>query len=234
MTIQLKSWLEDLLHVFYPHYCEGCGTDVLNREDCLCVRCRVELPETGFFRIPDNPAEKLFYGRLDVTHAAAGYYYTHDSLIRKLLLALKYSNRKDMGLYLGRQMGYMLKESTRFDAVDLLLPVPLHPGKERKRGYNQSLLLCEGIASVWPRPIVTNAIIRKQFTEAQAKKDRVHRWQNMQEVFMPGRTDLVEGKHILLVDDVLTTGATAEACGAVILKVPGTRLSIATVGKAEN
>ena len=229
MIQKLNTLLAALLHLFYPHNCEGCGTDVLNDDAILCSKCLYDLPITNFCNTINNPVAKTFYGRLKIEHAAAGYYFTKGSVLQHLMIQLKYRNNKAVGFYLGKQLGYQLQQSNLFADVYAMIPLPLNPKKERKRGYNQAMIICEGIASVWPKPIIQHAVVRIHFTETQTSQDRVHRWQNMQNVFSVSDPQAIEGKHVLLIDDVITTGATLEACGAAILNVPQTRLSIAAV-----
>lgn len=229
MIEKLKLYFTGFSHLLYPHNCEGCGTDVLNETDILCTKCLHQLPETGFCNTPDNPVEKTFYGRLNFSNAAAAYYFTKDSLLQHLMVQLKYRNNKEAGFYLGKQLGYLLQDAERFSDVDALIPLPLNPKKEMKRGYNQAAVICEGIASVWQKPVLKDAVIRTQFTETQTQQDRIHRWQNMQNVFAVADKNSIQGKHVLLVDDVITTGATLEACGAAILNSAPTKLSIATI-----
>lgn len=226
---KVKSYLKKVSHLLYPHNCEGCGTDVLNEDAVLCTKCLFELPETNFCNTQNNPVEKTFYGRLNIENAAAAYYFTRDSLLQHLMIELKYRNNKEVGFYLGKQLGYQLQQANRFKEVDVLIPLPLNPKKEIKRGYNQAAIICEGIALVWQKTILKDVVIRTQFTETQTQQDRIHRWQNMQNVFAVSDKKAIAGKHILLVDDVVTTGATLEACGNAILKIENTKLSIATV-----
>jgi len=226
---KLKSYLNDFSHLLYPHNCEGCGTDVLNDDAILCTKCLFDLPETNFTNTKNNPVEKIFYGRLNIIAATAAYYFTKNSLLQHLMIQLKYRNNKDIGFFLGKQLGYQLQESERFNDVDVLVPLPLNPKKEKKRGYNQAMIICEGIASVWQKPVLKNALIRTQFTETQTQQDRIHRWQNMQHVFAMADKNSLQGKHVLLVDDVITTGATLEACGNTIVNILNTQLSIATL-----
>src|SRR5687767_261975 len=135
-----------LLHLAFPHTCAGCGTDLTDVDHQLCIRCLDELPATNFHHYSNNPVEKIFWGRVPVTHATALYYFTSPSLVQHLMHQLKYRGNKELGLYLGRLMGHTLQQSNRFLHVDALVPLPLSPEKERKRGYNQSALLCQGIA----------------------------------------------------------------------------------------
>ena len=229
MLSTLQGYLKDFSHLVFPHHCEGCGTDVLLDDDLLCAKCLHQLPETGFFHAANNPVEKIFYGRVNIQMAAAAYYFTKDSLLQHLLIQLKYRNNKNAGFFLGKQTGIQLLNAERFTNIDALIPLPLNPKKEQQRGYNQAAVICEGIADIIKKPILQNAVHRIQFTETQTKQDRIHRWQNMENVFsVKNEADLV-GKHILLVDDVVTTGATLEACAAAILTIPDITISIATV-----
>lgn len=222
-----KKYFNSLLHLFYPHNCEGCGSDILYDNQFLCARCMHHLPETGFFLKPFNPVEKLFYGRSDIRNAAAAFYFTKDSLLQHLLIQLKYKSNKEAGYFLGRMMGRACMQSGRFMDIDALVPLPLNHKKEQIRGYNQAALICQGMNEVWQKPVYQNAVTRTRFTETQTKQNRVSRWQNMEGVFAIIHPPDLENRHILLVDDVITTGATLEACGSSILGVNGTVLSIA-------
>lgn len=220
---------ESLLHFLFPHVCETCGTDVLEPDHHLCLRCLASLPKTEFHFYPNNPVEKIFWGRLPVASATAQYYFSKGSMMQHLMHQLKYRGNKELGIYLGRLMGYALASANRFRYVDALVPLPLFPAKERVRGYNQAAVLCEGIASVLQKPVLTNAVIRTTPTESQTKKNRVDRWQNMEGRFELQNPAAVEHKHVLLVDDVVTTGATLEACGAILLEGSRVQLSLATL-----
>ena len=225
---KLSSYFNDLAHLFFPHVCEGCGTDVLSNESLLCGACFVKLPETGFIKEPNNPVEKIFYGRIKVEAAGSAFYFTKHSMLQHLIFQLKYRGNKDVGFYLGKLLGYQLMQTNRFDDVDIIIPLPLNPRKERKRGYNQAAMIAEGIVSVWKRPIVKDTVQRLVFTETQTHKDRISRWQTMEGVFATSNEEAIRNKHVLLIDDIVTTGATLEACGEKLLQVSNTKLSIVT------
>jgi ComF family protein len=225
----LTNLKESLLHLFFPHVCEGCGSDILEQEHFLCLKCHSTLPHTEFHLYSNNPIEKIFWGRLPVTHATAQYYFTKNSQMQHLMHQLKYRGNKDVGVYLGKLMGHAFASSNRFRFVDALIPLPLFPSKEKKRGFNQATVLCEGIAEVLGKPIVKDAVIRTSYTDSQTKKNRVERWENMEGRFELVKKDAIAGKHVLLVDDVITTGATLEACGNVLLQAENTKLSVATL-----
>jgi ComF family protein len=218
-----------MLHLFFPHTCAGCGTDVIDHDQLLCLHCLNDLPATNFFNQPNNPVEQVFYGRIPVANAAAGYFFTKDSLLQNLIVQLKYRGNKQIGFYLGQLLGNFLIKSDRFRDVTALVPLPLNPRREKNRGYNQATMLCNGISSVWKKPVIEKAVVRRVYTETQTHKGRISRWENMDGIFEVVNPSALESKHILLVDDVVTTGATLEACGSEILKVPGTTLSVATL-----
>jgi ComF family protein len=226
--IGLKDIKESFVHLLFPHICAGCGNDIISPESVLCLRCLANLPETGFEIHPDNPAEKIFRGRLKILNGTAQYYFTKESLVQRLMHQLKYKGNKELGKQWGRLMGESLKKSKRYD-VDALIPLPLFPAKEKKRGYNQSAVICEGMKESMNIPVLYDVITRPQFTETQTKKGRIERWKNIEGKFELVHAEAIRGKHILLVDDVITTGATMEACGAELLKAENVRLSIATL-----
>lgn len=226
---RLKEIKESLLHVVFPHVCDGCGSDLLNIESNLCIRCLASLPETNFEIHPNNPVEKDFWGRLPIISGSAHLYFTKESLVQHLMHQLKYRGNKELGLQVGRIMGVALKSSNRFNDIDALIPLPLFPSKEKKRGYNQAKVLCDGIAEIMNLPVFSNVIIRPQHTETQTKKGRIERWKNIEGKFKLIDPSAIENKHLLLIDDVVTTGATLEACGNELLSANNVKLSVATL-----
>lgn len=224
----LQDIKQSLLHLIFPHVCAGCGTDLSNTENQLCLRCAAALPQTFFELHGNNPVEKKLWGRLPVQAATAQYYFTRESLVQQIVHEIKYRNNTSLGRQIGRMMGRSLLQSGRF-MVDVLIPLPLFPEKEKKRGYNQSMVLCRGIADEMQIPVLNDIVIRPQFTETQTKKGRIERWKNMDGKFVLKDESAIAGKHVLLIDDVITTGATLESCGNEILKAQNTRLSIACV-----
>jgi ComF family protein len=186
------------------------------------------MPETNFHLHANNPIEKIFWGRLPIINATAQYYFIKESLMQHLMHQLKYKGNKELGKQLGRLMGYDLQKTGRFNTVNYLVPLPLFPSKEKRRGYNQATILCEGIAEVMNVEILRDVITRTQFTETQTRKGRIERWQNIEGKFELIRPEKIRDKNILLVDDVITTGATLEACGHELLQATP-KLSIATL-----
>lgn len=225
----IKKIKDSVLHLVFPQVCAGCGSDLVSNNNKLCLLCHEALPQTSFHLHSNNPIEKLFWGRIPVTNATAQYYFTKESLMQQLMHRFKYKGDKELGLFLGRIIGYQLNETNRFSTLDALVPLPLFPSKERRRGYNQATILCEGISEVLQKPIEKKAVARTLFTESQTKKNRLERWQNMEGRFRLVDEQGIKGKHILLVDDVITTGATLEACGFELLKGEGVKLSIAAL-----
>jgi len=229
MPQTLTETFQNFLHLFFPHVCEGCGTDILNSDTLLCAACHEKLPGTNFLEHNNNLVEQKFYGQLKVEAAGAAYYFTKEGMLQHLIKQLKYYGNKEIGFYLGRQLGNLLAQTDRFNDVDVIVPLPLNPRKQKKRGYNQAAVIAEGINSIWQKPVNTKAVERKIFTETQTHKDRISRWQSMRDVFAVTNANALLNKNILLIDDIITTGATLEACGEKILEVPGTKLFIATV-----
>ena len=194
----------------------------------LCMRCIDAMPETNFDIHADNPVEKTFWGRLPLMGATAQFYFTKESLMQHLMHQFKYKNNKDLGLQLGRIMGEQIGKSGRFNA-DALIPLPLFLAKEKRRGYNQATVLCQGMAESMKIPVLDKVVIRPQHTETQTKKGRIDRWKNMEGKFILSDPHVIRNKHLLLIDDVVTTGATLEACGNELLKAENVRLSVATL-----
>jgi ComF family protein len=223
----IKEIKESLLHILFPHNCCGCGTDILVDDSMICAECLSSLPETIFHMHGANPVEKKFWGRIPLAAATAHYYFSQGSIVQRLMHEMKYNNNKALGLQLGRLMGMELIKSNRFYYIDALVPLPLFAAKEKKRGYNQATLLCEGMAEVMNKAVLIDIIARREHTETQTKKGRMERWLNMEGKFELLKPEAIADKHILLVDDIITTGATLEACGHEILRAEGVRLSIA-------
>ncbi|HMO34080.1 MAG TPA: ComF family protein [Lacibacter sp.] len=230
----LQRFGSDLLHLFYPHTCAGCGSDLLPLNESICISCYTRLPETGFPAWPRNPVEQLFYGRIPVQEAAALYYFSKHAVLRHLIHALKYKGNQEAGLQLGRWMGQALRTSGRFRDIDCIVPMPLFPERLQRRGYNQAALLCRGMAEQDQLPVVENAVVRRHPTETQTRKSRSERWENVRDSFGCDDAATLANRHVLLVDDVVTTGATLEACGSAVLTVPGCRLSVFTLAWASD
>ena len=228
----LKTIFSSTLHLFYPHVCTGCGSDLLEENNLLCLHCINDLPYTNFAAHNNNPVEKIFWGRIPVTAAHSEFYFTKESLLQHLIHQLKYKNNTAIGFYMGQIMGKSLLAGNRFNNIDYLVPLPLYPDKEHKRGYNQAAVICNGMSDIMKVPVLTGNAVRQRFTETQTRKHRTERWENVEGSFVIKDPNALKRKNILLVDDVITTGATIEACGSMLLQIEGVQLYIATLAHA--
>jgi ComF family protein len=229
MFQKTKNYINDFLNLIFPHYCEGCGSDSLNSEQFICLNCLSSLPATGFENMEENTIEKIFYGRLNVQYATAGFYFTKQSLIQHLIFLLKYKANKEAGFFLGRLLGKQLSLAEKFNDIDAIIPLPLNTKKIILRGYNQAEIIAQGMNEMFNKPVLNHVVDRVVYTNSQTKRSRVERWENMKGVFEIKDADAIKNKHILLVDDIVTTGATLEACGNILLKNGCKALSIATI-----
>ncbi len=227
--MHLPGIVKDFAHLFFPHLCAGCGTDIIGPKAVLCVQCLDNLPVTNFHLYGNNPVEKIYHGRLPVIAAASFCYFTKDSIIQSALHQLKYKGNKEVGYFMGRLMAKALGETDRFMLPDVLVPLPLFESREKKRGYNQATVLCEGMSQVLGIPVLKDVVCRVRSTETQTRKNRIERWQNMEGKFAVTNEAAIRDKHVMLVDDVITTGATLEACGLELLNTANTRVSIFTL-----
>jgi ComF family protein len=210
----------------------GCGSDLLPNHELLCLRCINDLPHTEFEKYPNNPIERIFIGRLPIAAATSGFYFSKGELVQNLIHDLKYKGNKDAGIYLSEMMGNSMVSTGRFKNIDYLIPLPLFAEKEYKRGFNQADIVCNGLSNMMNIPVLTKNVVRIRFTETQTKKHRTERWHNVFDSFKVTNESVLENKHILLVDDVITTGATLDACAQVINQIKGIKISIATLATA--
>jgi ComF family protein len=223
----IQNYLNALLHLLYPQICFGCGTDQIEKSMPLCNQCINDLPLTEFFSINENPIEKIFWGRVPVQNAGALLFFTKDSLVQTLMSQLKYHHNKKVGILFGRLMGEAIAAEEKFNEIDLLIPIPIQNSKINSRGYNQCQVIAMGIEQVWKRPIVHDVLIKKNWSNSQTKKDRKARLLQIPDLFILNHPKSIEGKNILLVDDVLTTGATLEAAIASLMTGSPASISIA-------
>jgi ComF family protein len=230
----LRELWNGFLHLMYPQLCVACGEDLPDGDSCFCLKCRLKVTATDMHLTYENEFTARLWGRLKIEGGAAMYYFTRKSPIQRALHQLKYHNKPEIGIKMGREFGRKLKKSEIFKSAQAIIPVPLHPKKERLRGYNQSAMFAEGLSEMMEIPVLNNILERQAFTETQTRKKRMERFKNVGEVFAVKKPKAIEGKHLLLVDDVLTTGATLEVCGQALLAVPNTRLSLATIAIAVN
>lgn len=224
--------LRDFIALIYPRVCMACGNSLYSGETCICTFCIFRLPRTHFHMQDDNPVARIFWGRVNVRSAASYYYFGKEGRVQRLVHQLKYKGQKEVGTALGRMYGPELMESRLFRSVECVIPVPLHKQKLKKRGYNQSECFAMGLAESMGIVCETRALVRGTPSESQTRKGRYKRWENVENVFSVKDPSALENKHLLLVDDVITTGATMEACAVQILEVKGVKLSLASIAYA--
>ncbi len=225
----LLQFIRSFIALLYPRHCEACGCALHGREQVLCLSCLYHLPLTDYPATPGNKLEQVFWGRVQLERACALFFFVKGSRYRRLLHKLKYKGKTVIGLELGRRLGQALKTDAAYQSVDLIVPLPLHPKRLRQRGYNQSEQIAAGIAESTGWTVDTRSVVRLEFTGSQTRRSRIDRWKNVEEVFAVSREEPLRNKHVLLVDDVITTGATIEACAQQLLKVEGCRVSVAAL-----
>lgn len=227
------EWLGDFIDVIYPSACVGCQTPLVGNESNICTFCLFELPKTDYHKIPDNIILKAFSGRCILQKATSYLHFSKGGIVQALLHALKYRGRTEIGELIGGMAGIELYQDGYFDDIDFVVPIPLHPEKLDKRGYNQSEILASAIADNSNLILNTDNLIRVEFTETQTRKSRFARWLNVETVFKVCETELFKNKHILLVDDVVTTGSTVEGCVVQMERIPGIKISLFTLAYAK-
>ena len=214
-----------------PRLCAVCGSRLSVTEHALCSACCLRLPHTGFCLRPyDNPVAQAFWGQADVERAASFFYFEPHSEVSRMIYSLKYKGRPDIGVALGRLAAGEFMAAGFFDGVDVIVPVPLARKRLRERGYNQSAEVAAGVSSLTGIPVDERSVCRKAFKTSQTKLGRWERLGNVSGLFEVRRQERLLGKHVLLVDDVFTTGATVMACASAVAAVPGTTVSIMTLG----
>jgi ComF family protein len=210
----------------------ACGKSLFKYENCICTFCLYHLPKTNFHLAEDNPVSRLFWGKAQVYSAASMYFFYKKGRVQKLMHQLKYKGKKEIGIFLGNIYGKELSAAPLFKTVEFIIPVPMHPKKEKIRGYNQSEIIAIGLSQAMNAVTDTKTLIKSTKTETQTKKSRFSRWENVKEVFEIRNYDHLENKHVLLVDDVITTGSTLESCILNLSKVSGIKISVASIACA--
>jgi competence protein ComFC len=218
--------LHDFIGLFFPKVCCACDNVLLKNEETICTRCLVSLPRTNFHLHRDNPVAELFWGRIIIQSATAFLYFSKAGRVQHLIHNFKYHGKLEVGRMLGKMFGEDLKKSDQFRNLDGIVPVPLHWSKQKARGFNQSEVFGREMAAALKVAFINDALVREKATATQTKKTRFERWQNVNYVFRLARPEKIRGKHILLVDDVVTTGATIEASAGILLEQPETRVSL--------
>jgi ComF family protein len=224
--------LKNFIGLFYPEICSVCSQNLMKGEEVICLSCLQKIPRTRLHLERDNAIEQRFWGKAQVERATAFYFFTKKSKFQKILHQLKYRNNKEIGFVMGKYAAAELVESEDFRQFDYIVPVPLHPNKLRKRGYNQSLCIAQGLAKILDCNIDTRNLVRTVETSTQTKKSVYERWTNTKGIFEVNNPQLFENKRILLVDDVITTGSTLIACVEAIHEVCNAKVSVFTLAAA--
>lgn len=224
----------DLLRLFYPEQCRVCRRPLVEGEEQICLSCLCNLPYADRIQGISVRAEQLFSGKIPFREAFAFLEYKKESSVQQLIHALKYHDDKRLGYLLGRMAALDLQRTgSRMSQADLLLPVPLHPRKKRERGYNQAEWIARGLQSVWGLPVETEALHRTRYTQTQTlRATEDSRRENVAGAFAVREPARLQDRHVLLVDDVITTGSTLEACARAVLSVPGSSVSLFSLGIA--
>lgn len=225
--------IKNLLNLFFPKVCYACSELLSDNEIHICTSCRHSLPVTNFHFENDNTVEKVFFGRVKIQRATALLKFQKKGRVQRLLHNLKYKGHESIGEFLGTWLGNELHQTNDYKNIDVVIPVPLHKNKLRKRGYNQVAKFGKEIAIALQTEYLDNVLIKETATKTQVFKTRFARWNNSIEQFSLQNEDQIKGKNILLVDDIITTGATIEACSNVLQKVKNVKISVATMAIVE-
>jgi ComF family protein len=229
----VKDFLLDIASLIYPRVCVACTGSLFKHEQHICNKCYIILPKTDYHLQKDNPLHKVFYGRADVTLASSFLFFQKKGMVQKMLHALKYKGKPEVAQLLGKWYAQDLKQSNVPYSFDYIIPVPLHKKRQQKRGYNQSQYFAKGLSEVLDIPVITHVLIKNYFTETQTHKTRAERAENILQSFSIEHAEMIDNKNILLVDDVITTGATLEACIIQLQKCANVKVSVASIAYAQ-
>lgn len=228
----MKSLFTDLLNLVYPNLCLICGESLVRGEEMICLTCLHNIPKTNYHLEVDNTVEKRFWGKVPIHRATSFFFFYKGSPFQKLLHELKYRGNKEIGFVAGKYAAIDLLESEDFRNIDVIIPVPLHPKKFHKRGYNQSEWIAKGLAKILEKPVDTTHLIRIKENTTQTKKSVFERYTNTANIFSLTDLTVFRHKHVLLIDDVLTTGSTLEACMQTLLETDYIKISVFTLAIA--
>ncbi len=223
-----------LISIFYPRVCHACGSYLKNHEEVICSGCDLRLPRTNFHLRQNNPIDRLFVGRADVYSSAARYIYHKEGNVQDLIHNFKYKGYSEIGVKVGKDYGHELMLSPVFRSADFIIPVPLHDKKLKLRGFNQSERFGFGLSLSMKAKLLTNVLVRNVESSTQTKKSRYERWQNVNSIFGINNPSILVGKHILLVDDVITTGSTIEGCINALNSIEDLKISVVAIASASH
>jgi competence protein ComFC len=225
--------LNDFFRIFYPDLCANCENQLEKNENTICTFCRHDLPLTNFTNYSENKIAKTFYGRIIIEKANTLLFYRKEGITKKLIHELKYKGNEEIGSFFGNWLGEILKQNNEFSDINLIVPVPLHPKKLKQRGYNQVSKFGEKLSYHLNKPFLENVLLRTSTSKTQTFKARFERFNNNDTKFQSNNTSSFKNKHILLIDDVITTGATIESCAKELQKTEGVKISILTMAYTE-
>lgn len=223
----------DLINLFFPQICVICDSILSKNESIICTNCLHELPVSNYEHDNDNPVKKVFYGRIDLENATSLLLFHKKSNVQTLIHQLKYRGHKEIGTYLGAWTGNILSKLEAYQNIDIIIPVPLHKKKLKSRGFNQVEDFGKELSKALNATYIDNVLLKTSFTSTQTLKSRFARWNNMEETFVLENPSLVQNKHVLIVDDLITTGATLEACANVLKASPGIKISVVCMAFTE-
>lgn len=223
------KFLKDILNIFYPDVCLCCKNPLTVQEETICLTCRFDLPLTNFSSEKENLVEKTFYGRVLIESGTALFYFLKPSSVQQLIHELKYRGQQQVGEFAGNWLGEEILLSERFENLDCIIPVPLHKNKLKARGYNQLTVFGETLSKKLNIPFYEDVLFKTDTSKTQTKKLRLDRWKNTQHKFIIQNNEKISHNHILLIDDIITTGATLEACASTLLYEHNIKVSIASI-----
>ncbi|KAA6322082.1 hypothetical protein EZS27_028342 [termite gut metagenome] len=229
----MHTWLHSLFHLFFPPCCVVCDGLLVDTEKYLCAKCNIDMPRTNFHQRREHFTEQLFREQIPLVRATSFFYYQKGSRFNEILYQLKYKNNPELGEVMGRYMAGELLSSGFFEGIDMLVPIPLHPQKLKRRGYNQSERIAQGISRVTGIPVITSHSERIKNTDTQTRKSAFERWENVEGIFSLQDPLFFSGKHILIIDDVLTTGATIMAYASAFRDIENVRISVFTMAVSQ-
>ena len=227
------QFLIDIRNIFYPDICLGCETVLTVNENTLCTTCLFDLPLTNYLKTNNSSIEKIFFGRIKIEKATALLFYHKKGITQKIIHNLKYKGYEEIGVYLGNWLGKEIKKSKYFNTIDYIIPVPLHKKRLKSRGYNQVTKFGERLAFYLEKPFIKNVLVRQSASLTQTKKSRVDRWKNVKELFFLNDETIFENKHVLIIDDIITTGATIESCANELFKTKNITISVVVMAVTE-
>ena len=226
------AFVNDLISLVFPELCSVCGNSLMNNEQAICCLCECRMPKTNYHLHTGNALEKMFYGRVHINFAGAIYVFNKGGLIQNVVHNIKYKGQKKVAYFFGLSYGRILVGNAALADVDIVIPVPLHPKKMRKRGYNQSEYFAKGLAKSMNVKMANDILLRETTASSQTNKSRFERWKNVEDAFLLNQANSIKGKHVLLVDDVVTTGSTIEACANRLQEVKGVKVSMVAIAHA--